>query len=172
MKRLFTIFCILLVFLLLTGCSSKKQASNGPIPPGAKQQQQEESESDVSSEEFDNYFNSVIKSSNKSLAVFNDSVDGLYTGDVSTDQFKTIMKSLINDSNKLINDVEKHEIDPSFSDVRQNLVIQLNGIHQLFLDAIDMANNDEIDKDYLRTTYLENKQLQGDLVNSWLINGE
>ena len=105
------------------------------------------------------------------LIAFNDAVDGIYTEKTSKSQFAKILTNLIEKSNGLIKDIESWDIDPEIFELHQYFIALANRSHQLFLDAIEMANDPdyELDKGKLREEYLAIKDEQAELVNQWKI---
>lgn len=163
MKSLKILVLIITCSILFAGCSSQKKES-GALP---FQKDQEESETNTAAADFEEKFFTTIEESNEMLQTFNKSLDGLYTGQTSNEQFATVLTNIIGTSNELVTTVEEYEIDPSLIEFKQQLVMHLNIQHQMFLDAVDMAKNDEVHKDSLRETYLTIKQEQTTLVSTW-----
>jgi hypothetical protein len=81
------------------------------------------------------------------------------------------MKDNIEISNTLVSDVESLDVEPELFENHQNLIALINRSHGLLLTAIDMANTEEneIDKNYLRTEYQEIKTNQASINNEWKI---
>jgi hypothetical protein len=156
MKKLLTLILLLTSVCLISACSSKE--NNKEVV--TKDNQSYIQEYDAKLQEF-------IKQSNNLLSTFNKSLDGLYTQEYSLEQFASIMKKSIEDSNELISKIENYEVHPDIFDFHQQFIVHVNEQHQLFLDAVEMANTDQMDKDRLRADFLEIKQNQASLVNSW-----
>lgn len=162
-KKYRILVSILAAFIAMSGCSSEKKSSK-PIP---FQNEDENRQTNKAVLEFEKKFFVTIDESNDLLQTFNKSLDGLYTGQTSNDQFVTVLTNIINKSNELVTTVEQYEVDPSLMEFKQQLVMHLNIQHQLFLDAVEMANEDNVNKGSLRETYLDIKQEQTNLVTAW-----
>lgn len=163
MKKRFLISLTLVLSIFLLGaCSSKEK-------PTANLKVTAENKSYL--EEYDKSLQSFIKEMTTILKTFNDSVDGLYTQNYSREQFASAIKGTIEQSNALVTEVENVDPDPELFEAHQNLIVLINRSHQLLLNAIDMANktDTEIDKDYLRSEYVEIKTSQANIANQWKI---
>lgn len=164
-KRIKLVFSLTLILsvLVLGACSSKEK------PATADLEVTEENKSYL--EEYDKSLQGFIKEMTTILKTFNDSVDGLYTQTYSREQFATAIKGTIEQSNKLVTEVEAVDADPELFEAHQNLIVLINRSHQLLLNAVDMANktDTEIDKDYLRSEYVEIKTSQANIANQWKI---
>lgn len=155
---------VITIILTLGACSSQEKQAAGNLKVT------KENQSYIS--EYDKSLQGFMKEMSSILREFNDSVDGLYTQKYSSDQFGTAVKDSIEKSNQLIKDVESVDVKPELFEGNQNLIVLVNRSHQLLLRAIDMANNSEqteIDKEYLRTEYMEIKTQQATIVNQWKI---
>ncbi|MFC0273633.1 hypothetical protein ACFFIX_19765 [Metabacillus herbersteinensis] len=159
-------FLILLtISSVLVGCSSEKKEKGPGL--GNRNQPKEEEASLSSVEQLDKILQNSIKESNVLLSQFNKSLDGFYTGNTSNSQFATVVSGIVNDSHELVSSVEKEDVDPTVFELQQKLVAHLNQQHGLFLNAVDMANQEKVNKDTLRNTYLEIKQEQAAIMNGW-----
>jgi hypothetical protein len=156
------VFILLMLVLLLGGCSSKAKTSG-------KVKVTEENKSYL--EVYDESLQGFIMEMSDILQNFNTAVDGIYTQQYSEDQFATILKKGITDSNKLVTTVEEVDVRPELFDAHQTLILLVNRSHQLLLDSIDMVNdeNRDIDKSYIRTEYIAIKQEQSRIANQWKI---
>ena len=167
--KIFIIAVISIISLLLTACSSEKNEEGAKAASGNDKDKQEQVQDSV--EEFGLTLQTTIEGSNKLLDTFNKNLDGLYTAEVSEQQFANVLKGVVDESNKLVAGMEKVYVDGTLYDFRQTTVAYLNRQHELFLNAVDMANQEMINKEYLRTEYLAVKEEQAGIVNTWL-NGE
>ncbi|PMC36323.1 hypothetical protein CJ195_16095 [Bacillus sp. UMB0899] len=167
-KKLF-IPALLSSILVLTGCSSEKKESSLPFPgAGTPKNNEVDDETTEAIREFAKKFDETINQSNKLLGTFNKALDGLYTNDNSTSQFAQIMKKNINESRELVATLEGYEAVVIVAPYKQSLVSYLNQQHQLFLDAVDMANQESVNKDELRRMYLEVKTSQAEVESAFL----
>ncbi|KYD23174.1 hypothetical protein B4135_0997 [Caldibacillus debilis] len=117
--------------------------------------------------EFEQELQDSLSKTNENLNVFNDALDNIYKRDITEEDFATILKQLIDKSSQLIAEAESYDTKPELFEAQQNLVLLLNKSHQLLLDAIEMANNQDIDKELLREDYLAIKEEQASLANQW-----
>lgn len=165
MKKHFRVLLSVLLILsvtLLGACSSKEKATGNLKVT---------SENKSYLEKYDESLQEYIKEMTSILKVFNDSVDGLYTQQISRDQFGTAITGIIERSNTLVTDVESLDTKPELFEAHQNLIMLINRSHQLLLTAVDAAKkvDTEIDKEYLRSEYVEIKTTQATLSNEWKI---
>jgi hypothetical protein len=163
MKK-YTFLVLLLSFALaLTGCSSQQKAGASKL----KVTEENKSYLDV----YEKSLQGFIGEQTNILQTYNEAVDDLYTQDISRDQFKTAIKGTIEKSSQLVTDVESVDVKPELFDANQNLIALVNRSHQLLLHAIDMANKEDtdIDKDYLRTEYMDIKTKQAEISNQWKV---
>lgn len=154
-------FLLFSLSLALAGCS----------PTAANKSGETKNESSgLSQNTLDEYnvmlFN-AIDTSNKMLRTFNTSLDAQYTSKESNEDFSLKMRDNIEKSTELINSLEIYEVHADLFEYHQSIISHLNNQHQMFLDGIEMANDDNMDKDWLRTYYLEVKSEQAVLVNQW-----
>lgn len=163
MKKYIFITLILSFALVMTGCSSKEKTAAGKL----KVTEQNKSYLDVYEKSLQGYIGQMTSI----LKVYNTAVDGLYTQDYSREQFQEAIKGTIEKSSNLVSDVEAIDVKPELFDANQSLIALVNRSHQLLLHAIDMANNKdtEIDKEYLRTEYMDIKTKQAELSNQWKV---
>ncbi|MCM3443285.1 MULTISPECIES: hypothetical protein [Metabacillus] len=170
MKRIFIILSLICVVSIIAGCSSKKEApsSNSPFQKSSNQGVVMDEATIKEFEKYSGKFEETLKQSNDLLRTFNRSLDGLYTGDNSDKQFAEIMKKNIESSRELIATVEEYEVSSAVTKYNQSLITYLNQQHQLFLEAVDMAINEDIDKDQLRSEYLEIKTIQTEIETAFL----
>lgn len=160
MKKKFTLLLIVIT-ICLVGCSSK---SNGAQVTITDENKSYLDEYNTSLQNYIGKMNSIMKG-------YNNAVDGIYTKQISEDQFAKAMKDAIKESNALITEVESIDVDPELFEANQNLILLINRSHQLLLNAIDMVNseNGTLNKDYLRSEYMEIKTQQATLANEWKI---
>lgn len=163
MKKLVTLTLLLIFTLILGGCSTKEKPTTGNL----KVNEENKSYIDVYEKNLQNYISSMTSI----LKTFNNSIDGLYTLDYSRGQFAQVIKDSIEKSNALVTDVESVDVKPELFEANQNLISLVNRSHQLLLTAIDMANkpDEDIDKEYLRTEYMDIKVKQAEISNQWKI---
>lgn len=163
MKKIVTLTLLLAFTLVLGGCSSKEKPATGNLKVNAENK----SYIDVYEKSLQNYIGSMTTI----LKTFNNAVDGLYTQDYSREQFAQAIKGNIEKSNTLVTEVEAVDVKPELFEANQNLISLVNRSHQLLLTAIDMANKSdlEIDKEYLRTEYMDIKIKQAEISNQWKI---
>ncbi|OUM91092.1 hypothetical protein [Parageobacillus thermoglucosidasius] len=157
MKKSFFIIIPIIAVLLLSACSSKSKENGLEIT--------EDNRSYV--KEFEQELQDSLSKMNENLNVFNDALDNIYKRDITEEDFATILKQLIDKSSQLIAEAESYDTKPELFEAQQNLVLLLNKSHQLLLDAIEMANNQDIDKELLREDYLAIKEEQASLANQW-----
>jgi len=159
------VFIILLISIFLLGaCSSKeKQAAAGNL----KVTKENKSYLEV----YDKSLQGFIGEMTSILQTFNNSLDGLYTEKYSREQFAIAIKDTIEKSNKLVTEVESIDVKPELFEANQNLIVLVNRSHQLLLNSIEMANQEdtEIDKETLRNEYIEIKTTQAGIANQWKI---
>ncbi|MCM3393245.1 hypothetical protein [Cytobacillus oceanisediminis] len=162
MKKLGIATIIITSIFILMGCSSKQNATASLKVTEENKSYLEEY--DMSLQVYFDQMTSIFKS-------FNNSLDGLYTEQYSREQFAKSMKDNIEISNTLVSDVESLDVEPELFENHQNLIALINRSHGLLLTAIDMANTEEneIDKNYLRTEYQEIKTNQASINNEWKI---
>lgn len=158
-KKLVVFLSIVLVVSLLGACGQKKSGLGVNV---TDQNKSYLAKYDKSLEHFMNDMTSILKT-------FNDSLDGLYTKKYSREQFATVLANNIEKSNALVTEVEAVDVSPDIFESHQNLILLVNRSHQLLLDAIDMANTPErdIDKETLRSQYLDIKTQQAKIINQW-----
>lgn len=122
-------------------------------------------------EEYDKSLQTYIMDMASILKTFNDSLDGIYTKKMSKEQFSQVITKAITDSNELVASVDALEVKPELFEAHQSLILLINRSHQLLLDAVDMANDNDrnIEKEVLRNDYLDIKTEQAELANQWKI---
>lgn len=169
MNKKIIITAVLSISLLLSACSSEKNENGAKAASGSDKGKQEQVQVEV--EEFGLSLQTTIEGSNTLLDSFNKNLDGLFTAEVSNQQFANVLKGVVDESNKLVADMEKVYVNGTLYEFRQTVVAYLNRQHELFLNAVDMANQEKMNKEFLRTEYLAVKQEQAGIVNNWL-NGE
>lgn len=154
---------LILTIFMLAACSSKPKAGVSGIKV-TDQNQSYLAKYDKSLQEY-------MKEMTSILSTFNDALDGLYTQKYSSEQFAQILTGTIDKSNALVSKVESYDVTPNIFDSHQNVILQVNRAHQLLLDAVDMANTKGIDinKEQLRTTFLDIKTNQAKITNQWNI---
>lgn len=159
MKKLKILLILTLVTLLLGACSQDKKAAvkiNDKTKPFIT--------------EYDKTLRSSISDINKILLEFNQGLDSIYTKQSSNEQFAQLLVKNINDSSKLVRKVESVDIDPQLFQQHQTLIVLVNRSHQLLLNAVDQAKNeDEINKNQLREEYVSIKQEEENIANQWKI---
>lgn len=150
---------------MLGACSSKPKAGSASLGISVT----DDNKSYLA--KYEKQLEGFIKDQNKVLDLFNDALDGLYTQKYSRDQFASILANAIPQSSNLVQDVENLDVSPDIFDAQQNLIQLVNSSHQLLLDAIDMANNKntDIDKETLRTQYVNIKTQQAKTANDWKV---
>jgi len=118
-------------------------------------------------EDYDIRFGNALDEANQLLRNFSNSVDALYTTQQSNEQFAQAMRENIKKSSELVMALESHVAHANIFPFHQEVIGYFNNQHQLFLNAIEMANTDRINKDNLRSEYIRLKQEQAELINSW-----
>ncbi|RHW35994.1 hypothetical protein D1B31_18065 [Neobacillus notoginsengisoli] len=163
MKKYIFLSLLLCFTLVMTGCSSKGKTASGKL----KVTEENKSYLDIYEKSLQGY----VLEMNAILKTFNNSVDGLYTQQYSREQFKTAIKGTIEKSNALVTEIESVDVKPELFEANQSLIAMVNRSHQLLLNAIDMANKEDtdIDKDYLRSEYMDIKIQQAEIANQWKI---
>ncbi|MEI2356261.1 hypothetical protein [Mesobacillus zeae] len=161
MKKWIFLTLILAILLVLGGCSSKEKST------GLKVTEENKSYLD----KYEKSLQNDIKKMTSILKDYNNALDGLYTQQYSREQFAIAIKGSIEESNELVSRVESKDVESELFEANQNLIALVNRSHQLLLTAIDMANqkDTEIDKDFLRTEYMEIKTQQAVIANDWKI---
>lgn len=150
-KPLFIGFLVLIMFLL-SACGGAPKEEEGGAAPKAKT-------------EYQNKIKGAIDNSNKLLAVYNKSVDQLYTEELSNEEFGNMMRNNIEKSNEMVRSIDEMTPDPAFFEIHQAFITFMNNQHQMFLDAVEAANEDEIKKNDLRKEYLSIKTEQQKIIN-------
>lgn len=155
MKKIYSAFILLCVFTLV-GCSdSENNASSDP----------QFEEAIIT---YHSFLNNTLDTSNSLLNRFNTLIDNLYVQDVSSEQFSGILKAIIKDSATLVKEAdEQKNVHAELKEFHSGYLNFLNQQHQLFLDSIEMANSNRIDKNRLRQNYLKTKSSQEAVINSW-----
>ncbi|MDE3841028.1 hypothetical protein C0966_17330 (plasmid) [Bacillus methanolicus] len=164
MKKWLILLLIMTMIFMMGACSSKEKKSTfGDVKVTG--------ENKSYLEEYDKALQGYINEMTNILKTFNNALDGIYTQKYSRSQFTTALTASIEKSNKLVTEVEAYDVKPELFEAHQNLIVLVNRSHQLLLDAIDMANQEdsEIEKDVLRNTYLEIKKEQANIANQWKI---
>jgi len=163
-RKLLILLSVIAVVVTLGACG-KKANSAAPKETGA-----EESSNNYITE-YDERFNIKMSELTDILIAFNDALDGIYTRKTSKSQFAQILTDLIEKSNSLIKDIESWDVEPEIFETHQYFISLVNRSHQLFLDAVEMANDPdyEIDKGKLREEYLSIKNEQATIVNQWKV---
>lgn len=151
MKKKLVMGSLVLVLLLLTACGGEPQEEEGAAPEAKT--------------EYQNKVKGAIDNSNKLLAVYNKSVDQLYTEELSNEEFGNMMRTNIEKSNEMVRSIDEMTPDPAFFEIHQAVITLMNNQHQMFLDAVEMANEDKIEKDNLRKEYLSIKTEQQKIIN-------
>ncbi|MBF0706587.1 hypothetical protein IQ283_08185 (plasmid) [Alkalihalobacillus hwajinpoensis] len=151
MKKKLVMGSLVLVLLLLTACGGEPQEEEGAAPEAKT--------------EYQNKVKGAIDNSNKLLAVYNKSVDQLYTEELSNEEFGNMMRTNIEKSNEMVRSIDEMTPDPTFFEIHQAVITLMNNQHQMFLDAVEMANEDKIEKDNLRKEYLSIKTEQQKIIN-------
>ncbi len=153
------IVALLVLSLFLTACSSKSNSV----------EVSQENTSHV--QEYHTAFQEHSAGMNKALNKFNTGLDGLYTKDFSDEQFGNYVKGIVESSAKLVKSIEQQDVNPEIFEMHQKVILVTNKAHQLLLDAVDMANrsteDNPVDKQRLKDTYISIKQEQASLVNEW-----
>lgn len=150
---------IMVIIFVLNGCSSKDKTMKVTV------------ESKPYLVEYDKSLQKTISEMNEILLVFNDTLNGIYTLEYSKEQFAQVNTKNIKKSNELIEKIEAMNVQTDLFETHQNLILLANQAHQLLLDSVGMANAEgqEIQRDTLRTQYLEIKTRQAQFVNEWKI---
>ncbi|WP_078557162.1 hypothetical protein [Bacillus alkalicellulosilyticus] len=154
-------YFVFIVMLILTtaACSSTEKAEGS-----SKNKGQEVNQEQV---DFENSVFSLLDRSDSLLSTFNTALDGLYTEKQTPEQFAKAMKLNIESSRELVSELERLEVHHSWFEVHQNLIGHFNNKHELYLNAIEMANNNRLIKDRLRSEFLTLKQTQAEIYNTW-----
>lgn len=158
MKKIFLVILPLLILSVMVGCSKNTDAKVGPTVT---------EETKPYLEKYDKQVQNFITQSNDLLTNFSTALDGVYTKEYSASQFATELKQFISNSSELVKEIESTNVDPSIFETHQQLILLANNQHQLFLDAIAMANDNDVDKETLRQQFLQIKSDQADFVNTW-----
>lgn len=157
MKKLKVIVMILMVSVLCVACSSKE-----------KEEQTAEAAAGQAEVEYGKHLGQVFTTSEKLLSSLNSALDGLYKGTTSEAQLKKILSdNVIDDSRELVKTVESFDVDPSFYAVDQLVSEYINMQHYLFQDAMEMVNQEKLDKDKIRKSVEELKAKQSEINNQW-----
>ncbi|WP_334393211.1 hypothetical protein [Escherichia coli] len=156
MKKTIIFLFVSLIAVSLTACSSKSK------------EEVERNARNTIVEEYEVEFNNINDESNNVLSSFNNALDGYYTRKSSNSTFKSILSEKILASSKFIKETEEKDVDTSVLSFHQQVVVYLNQQHQLLLDAVEMANENDVDKGTLRESYLNLKQQQVDMTNNWI----
>lgn len=156
MKKTIIFLFVSLIAISLTACSSKSK------------EEVERNTRNTIVEEYEVEFNNINDESNNVLSSFNNALDGYYTRKSSNSTFKSILSEKILASSKFIKETEEKDVDTSVLSFHQQVVVYLNQQHQLLLDAVEMANENDVDKGTLRESYLNLKQQQVDMTNNWI----
>ncbi|MFS8304208.1 hypothetical protein [Bacillus altitudinis] len=156
MKKTIIFLFVSLIVVSLTACSSKSK------------EEVERNARNTIVEEYEVEFNNINDASNNVLSSFNNALDGYYTRKSSNSTFKSILSEKILASSKFIKETEEKDVDTSVLSFHQQVVVYLNQQHQLLLDAVEMANENDVDKGTLRESYLNLKQQQVDMTNNWI----
>ncbi|KAA6446986.1 hypothetical protein [Bacillus swezeyi] len=154
MKFKVSFMLILSMLLLLTACSSNPSSDEANSRPKYL-------------DDYDVHFKNTINKSTKLFSSFNQALDDFYTKKISTEQFKHTITKTIEDSTAFIQETESIKTDDALFEMHQHVLVFLNNQHQLFLDAVEMANEKDIDKKGLRDTYLSLKEEQVQLSSTW-----
>ncbi|QAS54756.1 hypothetical protein [Halobacillus litoralis] len=157
MKFKFISLCLFIgVLAILTSCGDKGEEQ----APG--------NAADL--EGYQAHLNEVFSESDHLLSVYSTALDGLYTGEVSEEQFSTLLrKEVISQSNELVSLVESYNASPTIFELNQQLATFANNQHQLFLDSIDMANEERMNKTTLRDNLIKIKDEQASFINAWKV---
>ncbi|NLP52196.1 hypothetical protein [Bacillus sp. RO1] len=158
MKHIY-ILILAVCFVFTSGCSSSDsgsaKANNDP-------------ELGEALESYQTFLGNTLNDSTSLLDRYNALVDSLYVQDVSADQLANSLKEIIKDSSELVKHVDGHDYyHQNIQPYHRSLIGYINEQHQLFLDSIEMANNDRVDKGELRENYLIVKESQNNIINSW-----
>lgn len=164
MKKKSLLFILMGILLLMNaGCSS-----------GDKQQQVAVNADTIPYlEAYNKQAMNYIQNSNQLLVEFNRGVDGLYTQELSPGQFGTLLRKTIPESQSLLEELETANVDSNLLSIHQELIALGNHQHQLFLDAMDMVNENAtdntvaVDKAALRADYLSIKSEQSAFLTKW-----
>lgn len=151
MKKNFLMSGMVFLLLILSAC--------GEAPKG------QEIEPEAISK-YQTKIKNAVDISNNLLATYNKGLDQLYTNSISNEQFGDLMNSNIETSNEMVRGIDEYTPDPMFFEIHQSVITHLNNQHQMFLDAVEMANQEDIAKEQLREKYLEIKTEQKQLINS------
>ncbi|MUK90168.1 hypothetical protein GMD78_17485 [Ornithinibacillus sp. L9] len=157
-KKLLIIVSIFTTLTIVTGCSSSKN-EEGQYAEGISIEEVQE---------YDSYLQEALQTANSLMSTYNNSLDGLYTGDTSNGQFAKVLKdNVIESSRELVKLVEPYDVNPNFFEINQSLSNLINKQHQLFLDSVDMANQDKVNKDNLKKQVSSIKDEQAIIINNW-----
>jgi hypothetical protein len=154
---------LLIVVSMLGACSSKPKKDSLSVKVT------DENKTYLS--QYNKSLQGFIKEQTSILDTFNDAVDGLYTQKYSKEQFASILTTSIDKSSTLVKEVGSLDVSPDIFEAHQNLILLVNRSHQLLLSAIDMANSKDkdIDKDSLRSQYVDIKTEQAKIANQWKV---
>ncbi|MBU8855240.1 hypothetical protein [Bacillus altitudinis] len=158
MKKTIIFLFVSLIVISLTACSASSKSK----------EEIEQNALNTIVEDYEVQFNNINDESNNVLSAFNNALDGYYTKRSSNSTFKSILSEKILASSQFIKETEEKEVDTTVLSFHQQVVVYLNQQHQLLLDAVEMANENEVDKGTLRESYLNLKQQQVDMTNSWI----
>src|SRR5690625_3484124 len=159
MNRITLLLTLVILSLILFGCSS--QAKNDPdneLPEALTEVYQA----------YDQHLQNRVVSSNTILDSFSDALDSIYTGEISENHFFKVLKSdIIVTSQEIVKESESFDVHPSLFDLNTSFINYVNVQHQLFLDAVDMENEEKIQKEQLRKRLVEIKERQANIINTW-----
>lgn len=160
-ERMKNIYILILAVCLVftSGCSSSENGS-------AKANNDPKLEESL--ESYQTFLGNTLNDSTALLDRYNALVDSLYVQDVSGDQLANLLKGIIKDSSELVKHVDGHDYyHENIQPYHRSVIAYVNEQHQLFLDTIEMANDDRVDKGELRENYLIVKESQNNIINSW-----
>ncbi|MCM3619729.1 hypothetical protein M3936_19345 [Sutcliffiella horikoshii] len=157
MKKMYVLVSVLCL-ILTVGCSSSGGGAKASIDP----------QLDEALNSYQTFLTNTLNESNGLLNRFNTLVDNLYVQDISSEQFSKVVKEIIKDSSALVKQADGQDYyHQNLQAYHTSYLSYLNQQHQLFLDSIEMANKDRLDKAKLRQNYLKIKDSQSAIINSW-----
>lgn len=150
---------LICLILLMAGCSSKEGG-------GQSKADQQKYKEDILA--YNTFLTNTMDESNVLLSQYNTAIDTMYMENMNANQFGLIVKELIPKSTQIIKSVEKQDyFHNNIYRFHKEYLVYLNNQHQLFLDSMEMANREKVDKSKLRKRYIEIKDSQTTLLNSW-----
>ncbi|WP_026701642.1 hypothetical protein [Salibacterium aidingense] len=162
MKRIFLSMMIALTMPLLSSCGFFSENDDTDSGAGGK---------DEEAVNYSDVITQTMNESNELLQDFNQALDSFYANQLTEKTFGERMEEYIPRANEIAGNLDNvmYDVEPGLHEFHRSLIDLTNQQHQMFLDAVDMANDEDknVDKETLREQYSSIKQTQATLIEEY-----